>query len=102
MKTIVRWDPHKAASNLRKHRVSFEEAAAVFHDPLSITIVDPLHSEMEDRFAIIGQSAQKRLLVVVHTDEWDIVRIISARMATAHERRKYEEGGYEEGLTSAS
>jgi uncharacterized protein len=68
MKVIVGWDPVKARTNRRKHGVTFEEAATVFTDPFSSTIPDPLHSETEDRFIIIGQSIQRRLLVVMHTD----------------------------------
>jgi uncharacterized DUF497 family protein len=85
------WDIKKAAQNLRKHGVSFEEAATVFSDPLSITIPDPLHSNEEDRFVIIGQSAKRIILVVVHTDRKGNVRIISARKATHPERKNYEE-----------
>jgi uncharacterized protein len=91
MKVTVEWDPIKARINRRKHGVTFEEAATVFTDPLSSTIFDPLHSETEDRFIIIGQSIQLRLLVVVHTDWGDTIRIISARVANPHERRTYEE-----------
>jgi len=68
MKVTVEWDPVKARANHRKHGVMFEEAATVFTDPLSSTIFDPLHSKAEERFIIIGQSLQRRLLVVVHTD----------------------------------
>jgi len=91
VKVTVEWDPVKARTNLKKHRVSFEEAATVFHDPLSATIPDPLHSETEERFVIIGQSIQQRLLIVVHIDRGDRIRIISARVANAHERKTYEE-----------
>ena len=91
MKVIAEWNPRKAKQNLQKHGVSFEEAAAVFSDTLSSTIEDPLHSENEDRCVIIGESIHRRLLVVVHTDRGDRVRIISARNATARERRSYEE-----------
>ena len=91
MKPIVEWDPVKAKANWRKHGVTFEEAATVFNDPLSSTIPDPLHSQTEERFVIIGQSMQQRLLVVVHTDQGDRIRIISARVANAHERKTYEE-----------
>lgn len=92
MKVTVEWDPAKARSNWRKHGVTFEEAATVFNDPLSSTIPDPLHSEREDRFIIVGQSVNWRLLVVVHTDWEDRIRIISARVANARERETYEEG----------
>ena len=90
MKATVEWHPIKARANRRKHGVTFEEAATVFTDPLSSTIPDPLHSEEEERFIIIGQSIQRRLLVVVHTDRGDNIRIISARVANAHERKTYE------------
>jgi uncharacterized DUF497 family protein len=85
------WDENKAGSNLRKHAVSFEEASTVFGDPLSLTIPDPAHSKREDRFIIIGQSHRRRLLVVVHTERGDDIRIISARRASRHERENYEE-----------
>ena len=85
------WDPAKARANLRKHAVSFEEAATVFGDPLSVTIGDPLHSTGEQRFIIVGRSRQGRIIVVVHVDRGHRVRIISARLATRRERRKYEE-----------
>jgi uncharacterized DUF497 family protein len=88
---IVEWDPNKARLNLRKHGVSFEEAATLFDDTLSITIGDSRHSEMEERCIIIGKSKQNRLLVVVHTDRDECIRIISARLATNQERMKYEE-----------
>ena len=91
MKVTVEWDPAKARTNRHKHGVTFEEAATVFNDSLSSTIPDPLRSEPEERFIIIGQSIQQRLLVVVHTDREDAIRIISARVANAHERKTYEE-----------
>jgi uncharacterized protein len=78
-------------ANLVKHGVSFDEASTVFQDSLSITISDPLHSEDEERFVVIGYSCQNRLLVVVHTDRGDRIRIISARPASRKERRTYEE-----------
>ena len=85
------WDPDKARANLAKHRVSFEEAMGAFLDPLSITILDPDHSESEDRFVLMGRSAAGRLLVVIHTDRGNVIRIISARRATRRERRTYEQ-----------
>ncbi len=91
MKVNVEWDPTKARINRRKHGVTFEEAATVFTDLLSSAIPDPLHSEDEERFIIIGQSIRQRLLVVVHADRGDNIRIISARVANAHERKTYEE-----------
>lgn len=91
MKVTIEWDPVKAQINRRKHNVTFEEAATVFTDTLSVTIPDPLHSEVEERFIIVGQSVQQRLLIVIHTDLGNKIRIISARLATAHERKTYEE-----------
>ena len=86
------WDPAKAAENLAKHGVSFEEAATVFRDTLSATGADPDHSVGEERFIIFGISTSGRLLVVAHTEHGDIIRIISARLATSGERKIYEEG----------
>lgn len=84
------WDAHKAKSNLAKHGVPFEEAATVFGDPLSLTIPDPAHSQTEARFIILGRSHQDRLLVVIHTERGDNIRIISARPASRRERKDYE------------
>ena len=86
------WDPRKEALNLRKHGVSFDEASTVFGDPLAGTISDPQHSEREFRFVTLGRSSENRLLVVAHADRGENTRIISARPATAHERRRYESG----------
>jgi uncharacterized DUF497 family protein len=86
------WDEKKAASNLAKHDISFEEATTVFGDPLSYTHPDPDHSVAERRFVIIGLSEQGRILVVAHTDDGQSVRVISAREATYGERKSYEEG----------
>ena len=86
------WDPKKSASNLRDHKVTFEEASSVFGDSLAITFDDPDHSEGESRILTFGLSEQGRLLVVSHTERRGIVRIISARRATRAERRIYEEG----------
>jgi uncharacterized protein len=85
------WDPRKAAENLRKHDVSFAEAATVFNDELSVTIHDPDHSAEEDRYLIIGWSDRRRLLMVAHTDRQNRVRIISARELTRAERKTYEQ-----------
>ncbi len=85
-------DKDKAEENLKKHEVSFEEATTVFVDPLSVTIPDPLHSEDENRFVITGLSHEQRQLVVVFTERGQNIRIISARLATSRERKKYEEG----------
>ncbi len=86
------WDTEKAESNLQKHGVSFDEAATVFFDLLSITILDPLHSGEESRFVITGLSQQQNHLVIVHTERAEKIRIISARPATPSERKKYESG----------
>ena len=85
------WDKNKAASNVAKHKVSFEEAATVFADPLSDTFDDPDHSAEEQRFLIIGHSESGRLLFISHTDDGETVRIISAREPTHVEREAYEQ-----------
>ena len=84
------WDQDKAAANLKKHKVSFDEAVTVFYDPLSATFDDPDHSYGEHRFLTIGYSGQRRLLVVCHTERRGAVRLINARGATAHERKRHE------------
>jgi uncharacterized protein len=81
----------KAASNLHKHGVSFDEAQTVFKDDYSVTISDPVHSAKEERLITIGLSENKRLLIVVHTERGEIIRLISARKATRAERQHYEE-----------
>lgn len=85
------WDADKAAANLEKHGLSFEEASTAFGDPLSRTIRDPLHSSEEDRFVIVGMTSAGRLVVVVHTDRGESVRLITARIATPAERRRHEQ-----------
>jgi uncharacterized DUF497 family protein len=85
------WDPSKAATNLAKHAVAFEEAVAVFYDPLATTFTDPDHSIGESRLVTFGYSSQKRLLVVSHIERADAVRLISARVATSREKRRYED-----------
>ena len=85
------WDPDKARRNRRKHRISFEEAATVFGDPLAITFPDPDHSMAEQRFITIGFSRARRVLIVAHADRHAALRIISARKATPQERKSYEE-----------
>jgi uncharacterized DUF497 family protein len=86
------WEPGKAAENLAKHGVSFEEAATVFRDVLSATGADPDHSFDEDRFVTFGISTGGRLLAISHIDHDDTIRIISARPSTPKERKIYEEG----------
>lgn len=85
------WDPQKAAANLVKHKVSFEEAATVFGDPLGGIVADPRHSTGEQRFALLGLSQDRRLLAVMYAERGGVIRIISARRATRRERRDYEE-----------
>jgi uncharacterized DUF497 family protein len=87
---IFEWDLKKSKTNLGKHGVSFEEASTVFKDPLSLTIDDPLHSKEEERLVIIGMSHNDDLLVVVHSERGDNIRIISARKASRKERNYYE------------
>lgn len=84
------WDRTKAESNRRKHKITFDEAVSVFYDPLSATFPDPDSSRIEERLVTIGQSSRERLLVVVHTEQGETIRIISARLATAHERKRHE------------
>ena len=91
MTTRFTWDPAKAASNLRKHGVSFEEALTVFGDPLARIHDDPHHSERERREIIVGHSTKGRLLLVSFTERSGVIRLISARGATRHERKDYEE-----------
>lgn len=86
------FDPAKAAANLKKQGVSFDEAATVFDDPLSSTLPDDQHSEDEDRFITVGMSAQQRLLFVVYTERDSRIRLIGARLVTAAEREQYEQG----------
>jgi len=84
------WDRGKAEANLRKHRVSFDEAASVFFDTLSVTIPDPDHSIVERRYVTMGVSTMGRLVVVAHTERGNTLRIITARLASATERKRYE------------
>jgi uncharacterized DUF497 family protein len=87
----VEWDPQKAASNMRKHGVSFHEAVTCFADPSGLLLEDEVHP---DRLALIGLSEKSRVLYTVFAEvAGDMVRIITARKATKHERRRYEEEG---------
>ncbi len=86
------WNPRKAALNLAKHKVSFEEAVTAFGDPLGQIIDDPRHSADEERFVLLGRSDRRRLLVVMFTEHGEAIRLISARRATPRERRRHEEG----------
>jgi len=86
------WDEAKAAANLAKHDVAFEEAKTVFDDPLYVDFYDPDHSQDEHRYIIIGQSSEGRVLIVSYTERNDTVRLINARQVTRAERETYEEG----------
>jgi len=86
------WDTAKAIANLRKHGVTFEEAASIFGDPLALTFPDPDHSVGEKRWISFGVSNQDRLVVAVHAERGRSIRIISARRATRQEREIYEQG----------
>ena len=90
MPLTFEWDPHKARTNLVKHGIAFEEAATVFGDPSSLTISDPEHSVAEERYVTVGKAFADKLLVVVHTDRGDNIRVISARAASRRERKFYE------------
>jgi uncharacterized DUF497 family protein len=85
------WDPKKARANLRKHRVSFEEAITVFGDPLSLSMLDPDHSADEQRYLVLGMSMRGRLLMVAYAERPPRTRIISARRASRSEHRNYED-----------
>ncbi|HUU82591.1 MAG TPA: BrnT family toxin [Phycisphaerae bacterium] len=85
------WEERKAKQNLKKHGVSFEEAATVLGDPLSMTIADPVHSTVEQRWVTMGLTYRERLVVVVHTNRGSTIRLINARRATRREKTAYEE-----------
>lgn len=85
------WDKNKAASNLSKHGVSFDEATTIFNDPLYADFYDPDHSDDEERYLIIGESSQGRLLITSYTERGKSIRLISARLVTRAEREAYEE-----------
>ena len=85
------WDPQKAAANLAKHSVSFEEAASVFGDPLGRIADDPRHSVDEERFVLLGFSRERHFVAVMFAERGKAIRLISARRATRRERREYEE-----------
>jgi len=87
----IEWDPVKATTNLKKHRVSFEEAATALSDPMAVTGTDPDHSVCEERYITFGLSNRNRLIVVSHTEEGEAIRLISARKARKGERELYEE-----------
>jgi len=89
---VYEWDAKKAKRNRRKHRISFEDAATVFLDPLALTFPDPDHSIDEEREITIGRSSRQQIVFVSHSRREDRVRIISARKTTRGERKQYEEG----------
>ena len=89
---IYEWNGKKAKANLRKHGVTFEEAATVFLDPLALTFPDPYHSSDEQREITIGHSTSHQVVFVSHCQRGERIRIISARKATRREREQYEEG----------
>ena len=91
MEYIFEWNPKKARSNQRKHGVTFDEASAVFGDPLALLMRDADHSLDEERYLVLGMSKQQRLLVVAFAERPPRTRLISARPATAAERKRYEE-----------
>ena len=88
----IEWDAPKAAANLKKHRIAFEDAATVFLDPLATTFPDPDHSPEEGREITIGCTIKGRVVFVSHCERDGRIRIISARLATRAERKQYEEG----------
>ena len=91
MELKFEWDEAKAKSNLEDHEISFEEGVTIFHDLFVATMLDPDHSDDEQRFIAIGLSAKGRLLIIMYTERGDRTRIISCRKATPRERRAYEE-----------
>jgi uncharacterized protein len=96
MELIFEWDKNKASANLRKHKVSFDEAKTIFADELLVTFPDEIHSDNEERFVSIGTSANSRILLLVHTENdveenKIVIRIISCRKATNLERKVYEQ-----------
>jgi len=88
----IEWDPEKAKFNLKKHGISFEEAATALSDPMAATGADPDHSITEERYVTFGVSEKGRLVVVSHTEKHETIRIISARKAGKGEKELYEEG----------
>lgn len=91
MKSGFEWDDKKAKANLKKHKISFEDATTIFNDPLMFTFPDTQHSDEEDRYIGIGKTDKGIILVVVHVDKEKVIRLISCRKAAASERRRYEE-----------
>ena len=94
MQLTFEWDEEKAKENLKRHKVSFEEAKTIFNDPFLLTFPDPDHSEGEERYLNIGQSATGKILIVIHTERQSCIRLISCRKTTKKERTSYEQGQY--------
>jgi uncharacterized DUF497 family protein len=94
MELTFEWDGEKANENIRRHKVSFEEARTVFGDPFLMTFPDLEHSDSEQRYLNIGTSSTGRILVVIHTEREASICIISGRKATPKERRAYEEADF--------
>lgn len=92
MNLTFEWNEEKAKENLKKHKVSFEEAKTVFNDPFLMTFPDIEHSEDEKRYINLGSSSKRRVLIVIHTERDENIRIIGCRKATTKERSTYEEG----------
>jgi hypothetical protein len=92
MKLIFEWDEVKAKGNIGKHKVSFEEGKTIFNDPFLLTYLDMDSSEVEERYVNIGMSAKGRILVLIHAQRKNKIRVISCRKATARERSYYAEG----------
>ena len=88
---IFEWDEEKATTNAAKHGVEFEEARTIFNDPRLLTFEDVYHSEHEQRYLSLGISSRARLLIAAHTEESEVIRLITCRTATPRERRTYEE-----------
>jgi len=91
MKLIFEWDEEKAKDNIQKHKISFEEAKTVFNDPFLLTFPDNEHSDNEQRYINIGTSIKGKVMILIHNERGDNIRIISCRKATKNERRTYEE-----------
>ena len=90
MNLTFEWDEEKANSNLKKHKISFEEGKTIFDDPFLLTFPDLEHSEIEERYINIGTSAKGRILILIHTERGENIRIINCRKATSTERKAYE------------
>ena len=90
MNLTFEWDEEKANSNLKKHKISFEEGKTILDDPFLLTFPDLEHSEFEERYINIGTSVRGRILILIHTERGENIRIINCRKATSTERKAYE------------